>query len=94
MIAMKDPFSEKTETLTKYVAKHGRRARVSVVMVMVMVMMVRNLRRRVVFSTAVNLVCQSVDKKSLSRVFHMMSLPWARVMVWRRMGTAIMAICE
>ena len=38
---MKDPFSEKTETLTKYVAKHGRRARVSVVMVMVMVMMVR-----------------------------------------------------
>ena len=41
MIAVKDPFSEKTETLTKYVAKHGRRARVSVVMVMVMVMMVR-----------------------------------------------------
>ena len=38
MIAVKDPFSEKTETLTKYVAKHGRRARVSVVMVMVMVM--------------------------------------------------------
>ena len=37
MIAVKDPFSEKTETLTKYVAKHGRRARVSVVMVMVMV---------------------------------------------------------
>ena len=56
--------------------------------------LVMNLRRRVVFSTAVNLVCQSVDKKSLSRVFHMMSLPWARVMVWRRMGTAIMAICE
>ena len=34
---MKDPFSEKTETLTKYVAKHGRRARVSVVVVVVMV---------------------------------------------------------
>ena len=42
MIAMKDPFFEKTETLTKYVAKHGRRARVSVVMVMVrMVRIVR-----------------------------------------------------
>ena len=54
----------------------------------------RNLRSNVVFSTAVNLVLQSVDKKSRSKVFHMMSLPWARVMVCRRMGTAIMAICE
>ena len=47
-----------------------------------------------VFSTAVNLVLQSVAKKSRSRVLHMMSLPWASVILWRRIGTAIMAIWE
>ena len=55
---------------------------------------VRKRKIRVVFSTAVNLTFQSGLWKSLSRVRHMMSLPWARVMEWIRIGTPMVAIWE